>query len=167
MEGSPWCHMADETCRPSLKTGGWEPNKKDPLPPSASSDPSIWLLSNIQLIITTHAPSPLKESESEVAQSCPTLYDPMDGSLPGSVVHGLFQARILEWAAISFSRGSSQARDWTRVSCIADRRFTVWATREAQAKSYSWLGIAWVLCNNKGKKTKRKKGEKSSSSCCC
>ena len=43
--------------------------------------------------------------ESEVAQSCPTLCDPMDSSLPGSMVHGIFQARILEWAAISFSRG--------------------------------------------------------------
>ena len=42
-----------------------------------------------------------------VAQSCPTLYDPMDSNLPGSAVHGIYQARILEWAAISFSRGSS------------------------------------------------------------
>ena len=68
--------------------------------------------------------------ESEVAQLCPTLCDPMDGSLPGSAVHGIFQARILEWAAISFSRGSSQTRDRTWVSCIANRRFTFWATRE-------------------------------------
>ena len=45
---------------------------------------------------------------SEVAQSCPTLCDPMNSSPPGSAVHGIFQARILEWAAISFSRGSSQ-----------------------------------------------------------
>ena len=44
---------------------------------------------------------------SEVAQSCPTLCDPMDCSLPGSSVHGILQARILEWVAISFSRGSS------------------------------------------------------------
>ena len=50
------------------------------------------------------------------------------GSLPGSAVYGIFQARILEWAAISFSRGSSQPKDWTQVSCIADRCFTVWAT---------------------------------------
>ena len=64
-------------------------------------------------------------SESEVTQSCLTLCDPMDGNLPGSAVHGIFQARILEWAAISFSRGSSQHRDRTRVSCIVDRRFTV------------------------------------------
>ena len=49
-------------------------------------------------------PSPLCESESEVAQSHPTLSDPMDCSLPGSCIHGIFQARILEWAAISFSK---------------------------------------------------------------
>ena len=62
------------------------------------------------------------KSKSEVAQSCPTLCDPMDCSLPGSSVHGIFQAVILEWIAISFSRGSSQLRDRTRVSCIVDRR---------------------------------------------
>ena len=66
----------------------------------------------------------------EVAQSCPTLCDPMDCSLPGSSVHGIFQAIVLEWIAISFSNGSSQPRDRTRVSRIVDRRFNVWATRE-------------------------------------
>ena len=71
------------------------------------------------------------EREREVAQSCPTLCDPMDCSLPGSSIHGIFQARVLEWVAVSFSRGSSWPRDWTRVSCIAGRRFTLWATREA------------------------------------
>ena len=50
---------------------------------------------------------------------------PMDGSLPGSTVHGIFQARIREWVAISFSRGSSQPKDRTQVSCIAGRRFTI------------------------------------------
>ena len=69
---------------------------------------------------------------SEVAQSCPILCDPMDCSLPGSSVHGIFQARVLEWVAISFSRRSSWPRDWTQVSRIVDRRFTVWATRELQ-----------------------------------
>ena len=44
-----------------------------------------------------------RKSESEVAQSCPTLHDPMDFSLPGSTVHGIFQARVLEWGAIAFS----------------------------------------------------------------
>ena len=66
-----------------------------------------------------------------VAQSCPTLCDPMSCSLPGSSVHGILQARILEWVAFPFSRGSSQAKDWTQVSWIAGRSFTVWATREA------------------------------------
>ena len=45
--------------------------------------------------------------ESEVSQSCPTLSDPMDCSLPGSSVHGIFQARVLEWGAIAFSRGDT------------------------------------------------------------
>ena len=69
---------------------------------------------------------------SEVAQSCPTLCDPMGYSPPGSSVHGIFQAWILEWDAISFSRESSRPRDWTQVSRIIGRHFTVWATREAQ-----------------------------------
>ena len=60
-----------------------------------------------------------RRSESEVAQSCLTLCDPMDCSLPCSSVRGILQARILEWVAISFSRRSSQPRDETRVSCIA------------------------------------------------
>ena len=59
------------------------------------------------------------------------LCDHMDCSLPGSSVHRIFQPRVLEWVAISFSRGSSQTRDQTRVSHIAGRRFTIWAIREA------------------------------------
>ena len=70
------------------------------------------------------------KSESEVTQSCPTLCNPKDCSLPGSSTHGVFQAKVLEWVAISFSRGSSRPRDWTQVSRIVGRRFTVWATRE-------------------------------------
>ena len=58
------------------------------------------------------------KSECEVAQSCPTLNDPMDCSLPGSSTHGIFQARILEWVAMPSSRGSSQPRDPTHISCI-------------------------------------------------
>ena len=58
------------------------------------------------------------------AQSCLTLCDPMDCSPPGSPVHEIFQARILEWAAIHFSRESSWLRDWTQVSWIAGRSFT-------------------------------------------
>ena len=65
------------------------------------------------------------ESESEVAQSYPTLCDPMDCSLPGFSVHGIFQARVLEWVAISFSRGSSRPRDRTQVSRTVGRRLTL------------------------------------------
>ena len=71
------------------------------------------------------------KSESEVAQSCPTLCDPVDCSLPGSSLHGILQATILEWLAISFSRGSSQLRDRTQVFHIAGRHFNLRAIREA------------------------------------
>ena len=64
--------------------------------------------------------------------SCVQLCNAMDCSLPDSSVHGIFQARVLEWIAISFSRGSSWPRDWTQVSHIVDRRLTVWATDESQ-----------------------------------
>ena len=77
-----------------------------------------------------------KKSESEVTQLCPTLCDPMNCSLPGSSVHGIFHARILEWVAISFSRGSSRPSDQTRVSRIAGRHFTNWATREAPSRCW-------------------------------
>ena len=83
-----------------------------------------------------------KESASEVAQSCPTLCDPVDCSLPGSPVHGILQASILEWVAISFSRGFSRPRDWTQISCIAGRCFNLWATREAPAMWETWV---WSL----------------------
>ena len=68
-----------------------------------------------------------------VAQSCPTLCDLMDYSPPGSSVHGILQARILEWVAMPFSRGSS-LKDRTWVSSNEGRFFTVWATREETEK---------------------------------
>ena len=86
-----------------------------------------WAIRKAQYILWT---SLWKKNESEIAQSCPTLCDPIDCSLPGSSIQGIFQARVLEWVAISFSRGSSWPRDRTRVSHIVGRRFTVWATRE-------------------------------------
>ena len=67
-----------------------------------------------------------------VAQLSPILCDPVDSSLPGSSVHEISQARILEWVAISSLRGSPWPRDQRQVSCIAGRFFTFWATREAQ-----------------------------------
>ena len=80
---------------------------------------------------------------SEVTQSCLTLCDPVDCSLPGSSIHGILQARIQEWLAISFSRGSSQPKDWTWVSHIADGCFNLWATREALPRSKRLL-ISWL-----------------------
>ena len=71
--------------------------------------------------------------------------DPMDCSLTGSSVHGIYQARILEWIAISFSRGSSRPRNWNQVSCIASRFFTNWAMREAL---YSVIQLCPTLCNS-------------------
>ena len=62
----------------------------------------------------------------------------MDYSPPGSSVHRILQARILEWVAIPFSRGSSWPKDWTQVSCIAGRFFTFLATREAHRKGTAW-----------------------------
>ena len=62
---------------------------------------------------------------NEVAQSCPTLCDPMDSSLLCSFVHRIFQARVLEWVAIAFSRRPSQPRDGTQVSHTVGRRFTL------------------------------------------
>ena len=73
----------------------------------------------------------LFKNESEVTQSCPTLCDPMDGSLPGSAVHRIFQARVLEWAAISFSRGSSQPN--------------LWLSKRNKAKLTSFYGISTFL----------------------
>ena len=71
-----------------------------------------------------------KESEK---WSCSVMSDslrPHGLSLPGSSVHGVFQARVLEWFSISFSKGSSHPRDWSQVSCTVGRCFTIWATRE-------------------------------------
>ena len=67
----------------------------------------------------------MKVKECEVTQLCLTLCDPIGSSLPGSSLHGILQVRILEWVAISFSRGSSQPRDQTQVSCIAGRHFNL------------------------------------------
>ena len=89
---------------------------------------------------------------TEVAQSCRTLCDPIDCSPSGSSVHGIFQAIILEWIAISFSRRSSQPRARTRVSHVVDRRFTIWATRQvwdSNISSKKTLMFMWyVNCNS-------------------
>ena len=82
------------------------------------------------------------KSESEVAQSCLTLCDSMDCSLPGSSIHGIFQARKLEWVAISSSRRSSRPRGWTQASRIVGRCITVWTTREVRKLTSSHFSLA-------------------------
>ena len=72
----------------------------------------------------------MKKKDSEATQSCPTLCNPMDCSLPAFSVHGIFQAKVLECVVISFSRGAFRPRDQTWVSHIAGKCFTIWATRE-------------------------------------
>ena len=74
-----------------------------------------------------------------ITQSCLTLCDPLNWSLPGSSVLRNSQARILGWAAISFSRGSSRPRDRTHVSCIGRQVLYCWAIRETHISSYSFI----------------------------
>jgi len=75
------------------------------------------------------------KSESEVAQSCPTLSDPMDCRLPGSSVHGVFQARVLEWGAIAFAHsllvGIQNHKDSLEVSYKTKPTLTIWFTNSA------------------------------------
>ena len=79
----------------------------------------------------------------KVAQSCPTLCNPMD-----YIVHGILQARILEWVAFPFSRGSSQPRDWTQVSCNAGGFFTIWTTRKPKNTGVGSLSLLqWIFPN--------------------
>ena len=101
-----------------------------------SCDSTTKRLFNVQVICLLK-----KKVKVKVTQSCPTLFDPMDYT-----VHGILQARILEWVAIPFSRGSSQPRDWTQVSLIASEFFTSWATREAQFGDFPGDPMAKVPC---------------------
>ena len=91
-----------------------------------------------------------------VTKSCLTLCDPIDCSPPGSTVHGIFQARILQWVAISFSRGSSRPRDPTYMSCIGMWILYHWATTETlicifssvQSLSRVWLfATPWIAAH--------------------
>ena len=87
--------------------------------------------------------------ETEVTQSYLTLYNPMVGySLPGSSVHGIFQARVLEWVAVSFSRRSSRPRNWTPVSLIVGRCFTTSATSEVTSFLIALTQIFVLLCSS-------------------
>ena len=75
-----------------------------------------------------------------------TLCDPMDCSLPGSSVHGIFQARILKWFAFSFPRRSSQSRDWTQVSCIVARCYSISLEEDGKCFCCSVVGNALGKC---------------------
>ena len=89
-------------------------------------------------------PSPMQKSESEATQSCPTLHDPMDCSLPGSSIHGIFQARVLEWGAIAFServcyRGTEwgqPTQSWETMKCSLGLVFL---------KIRPWVSWLWML----------------------
>ena len=96
-----------------------------------------------QRSLAGYSPQGHTESESEVSQSCLTLCNPMDCSLPDFSVHGILQTTILECIAISFSKGSSQPRDWTQVSRIVGRHFTLWATREVHRVAQSRVQMKW------------------------
>ena len=74
---------------------------------------------------TEYQQQKLQRVKMIATQSCPTLFDPIDYSPPGSSIHGILQARILEWVVMPFSRGSSQSRDQTQVSCLAGRFFPI------------------------------------------
>ena len=106
-------------------------------------------------------PSSHSQSEVLVAQSCLTICDPVDCSLPGSSVHGILQARILKWIVIPFSRGSSQPRDRTQISCIAATRgapvflpgnfhgqrslvdYSLWSRKELDTTEQLILSLFW------------------------
>ena len=94
--------------------------------------------------------------ESEVAQWCSTLWDPVDCSPPGSSIHRILQARILKWVAISFSGESSGRRDRTQVSRTAGRGFNLWATRADSESHYpkAWLPRCFtcIISNSKSLK---------------
>ena len=88
------------------------------------------------------------------AQPCPTLYDPMDCSPPGSSVHGVSQARILEWVAIPFSRGSSQFKDRTPISCLESKIMPRRYKKKMGHHSIKWSscrhlqpGLSWLREN--------------------
>ena len=105
-------------CRFDFSWTFWSGNPKLMLSPCQSHDASKHMRSVPPVLVAL--------VKVKVDQSCPTLCSPMDYT-----VHGILQARILKWGAFPFSRGSSQPRNRTGVSCIAGGFFTSWATREA------------------------------------
>ena len=106
-------------------------------------------------ILETHSTNIISTRYHYVCMfSCIQLCYPMDCSLPGASVHGIFQARTLEWFAFPFSRGSSWPRNQTQFSCIAGGFFTLWATRETPDNTMQVCLMKWlyyfVPINSKG-----------------
>ena len=103
---------------------------------------------SLEMVATKKVFAPFKSVL--VMQSCPILCDPMDCSPPGSSVHGISQVRILEGGAISFSRGSSQPRDWTQLSPIAGRLF-YWLSQSGNTSfrenTLKWISVHVQLYN--------------------
>ena len=99
------------------------------------------LQGQICLLLQVSLDFPLLHSSPLWSKECPTLGNPMDCSLPGSSVHGIFQAIVLEWIGISFSRGSSQPRDLTCIFCIGRWILYPWATWEAENITVS---VIWI-----------------------
>ena len=101
--------------------------KRNPLTLLVGMQTSIATMENsVEIPLKAGNRTPIAKS----LQSCPTLCDPTDCSLSGSSIHGIFQARVLEWVAISFSRGSSRAQDQTTSPAVAGEFFTAepWAS---------------------------------------
>ena len=92
--------------------------------------------------------TPSGKVKAVVTRSCPTLCNPVDCSPPGSSVHGILQARILEWSTIPFSRGSSQPRDQTCVSGIAGEFFTLPPNLRSDLKSASRCSVGYFTEHN-------------------
>ena len=117
-------HLSIDTCYLPVEFSKNKNKKKHTSPDRISSN-----FSSMTSGTSSNTPSKASKALSEqrltvcvlcfIAQTCPTLWDTMDCSPPGSSVHGIFQARILEQVAISYSRGSSQSRDQTHISCIS------------------------------------------------
>ena len=110
--------------------------------PASRSFPMSWLFSSGgQSIGVSASVLPMHAGLccAKSLQSCPTLCNPMECSLPGSAVHRIIQARILEWVVVPISRGSSQPRYQTQVACIEGGFLTIWATWEVPSNQYPGL----------------------------
>ena len=134
-----WCHLA---------TSSFPPHPPPPTPPWVSGCGSCQRLPTVVIEIDVWAQHLTVFKDHSllllcccwlVAQSCPTLCDPLDCSLPGSSIHGISQGRILGWFAVSFSRRSSQPRDQAHTSCLGRWVLYHWAAREAHSVFITFL----------------------------